>query len=111
VRAIDGITRGVLALRPVLGLGLTIVLVGAAAAQDLVIDGDPVHEVLPPGAIPAIEDPQFAPAAAADTFMAADEMVLGLVIGEDARASSLWHLDSHEIVNDVVGGRAIAAVW
>ena len=74
-------------------------------------DGDPMYTLLPPGAIPAIDAPQFVTGSEADAQMLPDEPVLGLVIGEDARAYSLWQLDSHEIVNDVVGGVAVAATW
>lgn len=76
-----------------------------------VFDGDPMHAVLPPDAIPAINDPQFVTGNQADRQMQADEPVLGLVIDGDARAYSLWQLDAHEIVNDTVGGRALAATW
>jgi hypothetical protein len=74
-------------------------------------DGDPMYTLLPPGAIPAIDEPQFVTGSEADAQMLPDEPVLGLVIGDDARAYSLWQLDSHEIVNDVVGGVAVAATW
>jgi hypothetical protein len=74
-------------------------------------DGDPVYSVLPPGEIPAIEDPEFVSAEVGDLQMAADEPVFGLEIGGDARAYSLWQLDLHEIVNDEIGGVALAATW
>lgn len=56
--------------------------------------------VLQPDAIPAIDNPQFVPAAAADRFMKDNEPVLGIFDGEVAKAYSLWQLDRHEIVND-----------
>ena len=74
-------------------------------------DGEPMYTLLPPGAIPAIDAPQFVTGPEADAQMLPDEPVLGLVIDDDARAYSLWQLDSHEIVNDVVGGVAVAATW
>jgi hypothetical protein len=43
--------------------------------------------------------------------MAPEEPVFGLVVGDEARAYSLWQLDRHEIVNDRVGGIAFAATW
>jgi hypothetical protein len=43
--------------------------------------------------------------------MRAGEPVLGVVIGGEARAYSLWQLDAHEIVNDQIAGKAIAAAW
>ena len=39
------------------------------------------------------------------------EPVLGVVVNGEARAYSMWHLDAHEIVNDVLGGVPIAATW
>jgi hypothetical protein len=83
----------------------------AAARQVDEIDGDPVYQVLEPGAIPAIVDPDFVRDSAAEAQMRADEPVLGVVIDGDARAYSLWQLDAHEIVNDRIGGRAIAVTW
>jgi len=73
--------------------------------------GDPMYTVLPLDAIPAITEPQFLGGEEAAAQMSADEPVLGLVVGGEARAYSLWQLDSHEIVNDVVGGVALAATW
>ena len=74
-------------------------------------DGDTMYSVLPPDAIPAIHDPEFLSGDSAAKQMSLDEPVLGVVINGDARAYSLWQLDSHEIVNDVVGGKSIAATW
>ena len=75
------------------------------------IGGEDVYQLLPVGAIPAIDDPEFVSGADADRQMRSDEPVLGLVIGGEARAYSLWQLDAHEIVNDEIDGRAIAATW
>lgn len=76
-----------------------------------VIDGDTVYQVLPPGAIPAITDPIFVTGKEAARQMADDEPVIGLVINGEARAYSMWHLDGHEIVNDVIGKTAVAVTW
>jgi len=73
--------------------------------------GDDVYQVLPLGAIPAIDDPEFVNGRAAEAQMSADEPVLGVVVGGKARAYSLWQLDSHELVNDEIEGTAIAATW
>jgi Protein of unknown function (DUF3179) len=73
--------------------------------------GDEVYQVLPLGAIPAIDEPVFVTGAAADAQMRPEEPVLGVVIGDTARAYSLWQLDRHELVNDSIEGTAIAATW
>ncbi len=66
-------------------------------------------QLLDRDAIPAIRDPEFV---RADSGKLADgEKVLGVVIGGEARAYPLIDLDAHEVVDDVVGGRPIAATW
>lgn len=72
--------------------------------------GDRVHSFLGPDRIPAIDQPQWAPADAA-SFMADDEAVIGVVIDGRAKAYSLWHLDRHEIVNDWFGEVPVAVTW
>ena len=67
--------------------------------------------LLPPDAIPSIDNPVFLTAEEADEEYAPQEMVLGVSIDGDHRAYSSSHLDSHEIVNDTVGGRPIAVTW
>jgi hypothetical protein len=73
--------------------------------------GADVYQVLPLGAIPAIDHPEFVTGEAADGQMKSGEPVLGIVVGETARAYSLWQLDRHELVNDTIEGTAIAATW
>ena len=75
------------------------------------IGGENVYQLLPVGAIPAIDNPEFVSGADADQQMRPEEPVLGVVMGGEARAYSLWQLDAHEIVNDQIAGRAIAATW
>ena len=75
------------------------------------VDGDSVYQVLPPDAIPAIRSPEFVSGEAAAKQMSDDELVLGAVINGEARAYSLWQLDSHEIVNDVSGDVLFAVTW
>ena len=67
--------------------------------------------VLPPNAIPAILEPDFLAGNEAEKQMAGEEPILGIITGGEARAYSLWHLDAHEIVNDSIGGVAIAVTW
>ena len=97
-------------------LGVAI-LAGVAAAERPeptvhgTFDGDPMYTMLPVDGIPAIRAPEFLNGEEADAQMQADEPVLGVEFGGETHAYSLWQLDSHEIVNDTVGGRAIAATW
>jgi hypothetical protein len=78
--------------------------------EQVTIDGDPVLRGLPRDAIPAIDNPMFVAADAAP-FVHPDEPVIGVAIGGDVRAYPTWLLNAHEIVNDRVGGRAIAVTW
>jgi hypothetical protein len=75
------------------------------------IGGDPVYQVLPAGQIPAITEPTYVSGLEAEAQMLDHEPVLGVVIGGEARAYSLWQLDAHEIVNDRMAGSAFAASW
>ncbi len=61
--------------------------------------------------IPAILDPQFLSGAEAAEQMVASERVLGVSINGDHRAYPLNQLSRHEIVNDEVGGVAVAVTW
>ena len=67
--------------------------------------------VLAKDAIPAIRSPEFVDAAGAEAWMSADEPIIGVEIGGDARAYPVAMLSRHEIVNDTVGGAPIAATW
>lgn len=67
------------------------------------------RQLLPRGAIAAVDDPQFVPAEEAE--IPGDAWVLGVVDGGRAKAYSLNLLNHHEVVNDEIGGRPIAAVW
>ncbi|MBW3563629.1 MAG: DUF3179 domain-containing protein [Acidobacteria bacterium] len=74
------------------------------------VENDPVHTLLAPDAIPAIDEPEFVRAADA-TFMDDDEPVIGVVLDGVARAYSTWHLDRHEIVNDTIASKPLAVTW
>lgn len=102
-----------------LALAASLVAVTPAGAQrqrqmteERIGDGTMVT-VLPKDAIPALSHPVFISRAEADRVYADDEPILGVVDEKtgEARAYSLWHLDRHEIVNDVIGGRPIAVTW
>lgn len=83
---------------------------GQPEASDLV-EGAPIHTVLPVDAIPAIDDPQYLQADVAAAFLKPDEPVLGVTGGGETKAFSLWQLNIHEIVNDVIGGTPVAVTW
>lgn len=75
------------------------------------IQGDPMYLVLPRDAIPAIDDPELVPVGEAGDRVHPEEPFLGFLHDGEAHAYSTWLLEGHEIVNDVVGGKAIAATW
>lgn len=70
---------------------------------------DDFRQLLPRGVIAAIDDPQFVPVEEAE--ISDDAWVLGVVADGQAKAYSLNLLNQHEVVNDEIGGRPIAAVW
>jgi hypothetical protein len=88
----------------------TLALAQVRLPDPRVIDGDRVQTVLPPDAIPAIDDPAFVRAANA-AFMRDEEPVVALVHRGIAKAYSVWHLDRHEIVNDQFGPDPLAVTW
>jgi hypothetical protein len=75
------------------------------------IQGDPMYIVLPRDAIPSIDEPEFVPVSEVGERAHPDEPFLGFVHNGEAHAYSTWLLEGHEIVNDEVGGQAIAATW
>lgn len=80
------------------------------AEQSLVTPERPtIITVLPTDAIPAILQPTFVPASQAR--IAPEAAMIGVVIHQEARAYAAWLLNAHEIVNDVVGGEALATTW
>ncbi len=60
--------------------------------------------------IPAIDQPQFIQASESRNI-ADDEPVIGLILGNEAKAYPLRILIWHEIVNDVVGGTPVAVTY
>lgn len=73
-------------------------------AFDEIMSGGPPRDGIPP-----IDDPQFV--AVADAEYAAREPVIAFKVGDDARAYPLSVLIWHEIVNDTVGGMAVAVTY
>ena len=70
---------------------------------------DAIRTLLPFDAIPAITEPQFVSAGAAK--LDADAPVIGVTFNDESHAYSLYLLNGHEIVNDIVGGLNIATTW
>lgn len=60
--------------------------------------------------IPAILDPVFA-RQGAESNMEPAERVIGVSINGESRAYPINLMSRHEIVNDTVGGKAIAVTW
>ena len=67
--------------------------------------------LLPPDAIPAINNPIFISLEEADRQLRLTDLVIGVSIDGEHRAYGAAFLSAHEIVNDTLGGRAIAVTW
>lgn len=67
--------------------------------------------VLARDAIPAIMNPTFVSGDEAHAQLQPRSQVIGLSINGDHRAYSTAHLNSHEVVNDTVGGVPVAVTW
>ncbi len=96
--------------RTVTGLASALALWSPAAGLAQSPEPEQIVRVLPRDAIPAIDDPTFEPADRA-RGLDADELMVGMVGEQTQRAYSTWHLDTHEIVNDVFEGQPIAVTW
>ena len=81
----------------------------SSSRKNLRFRGEKVHSVLPKGAIPAIYKPVFV--SAEEAVISSDTPVIGVSDGKEAKAYSHFLLDSHEIVNDFIGGHPIAVTW
>lgn len=68
-----------------------------------------VTQLLPRGRIAAVVDPLFV--SAEEAGLPDDQWVLGVALDGEARAYDLNLLNSHEVVNDLIGARPLAAVW
>ena len=76
------------------------------------IDLDELQAGGPPkDGIPSIDDPRFVSPAAAEAWLAPQEPVVALTLGEEAKAYPLQILTWHEIVNDEVGGVPVAVTF
>jgi hypothetical protein len=79
------------------------------------IDPEEIVTLLPRDAIPAIWDPEPLWATVEEAEHNGDisdaVSIIGVSIAGEARAYPLPFLSAHEIVNDTVGGTAIAVTW
>ena len=91
----------------ILTLSLLLFVAFGAVAADYADDA--IRTLLPFDAIPAITDPQFV--TANEAKLDPDAPVIGVIFNGESRAYSLYLLNGHEIVNDVVGGQKIATTW
>lgn len=73
----------------------------ARVPEEEIVSGGP-----PKDGIPALTDPRTLPAAQSG-FLKADDRVLGLMLGGQARAYPIRILNWHELVNDTLGGRPV----
>ncbi len=73
--------------------------------------GDTLFTLMPPGGIPAIFKPEFISAKKAAELYYEKEPMMVVRSGDEVKAYSTWHLDGHEVVNDHIGGAAIAVTW
>ena len=72
--------------------------------------GDDTEELgYPPS--PPLVDPKFVKASEAEGHLAPGDLVIGLSINGDHRAYPISYLDGREVVNDTVGGAAVAVTW
>ncbi|MGH2569993.1 MAG: DUF3179 domain-containing (seleno)protein [bacterium] len=97
--------RSALALALILALGLGVAAPGRSASDRT----RGATEIVPRGTIAAIVEPSFV--SANEAKLPDDAWVLAVAIEGDSRAYDLNLLNRHEVVNDVVGGMPIAAVW
>ena len=86
----------------------------AASPFDLSQATVPVEEIHsggpPKDGIPALSKPRLIAAKAA-TYLAAGDRVIGVAMGNEARAYPIRILNYHEIVNDQLGRQAIAVTY
>lgn len=88
---------------------LTLLLITTLFANAADFNKDPIRTLLPFDAIPAITKPQFV--SAMEAKLDDDAPVIGVTFNGESHAYSLYLLNGHEIVNDVVGDKKIATTW
>ena len=64
----------------------------------------------PRNGIPSVDDPQFV-AAEGVTWVGPGNLVLGVAMGEDARAYPVHLIERHQVVNDMIGGVPVVVTY
>ena len=88
---------------------LTLILISTFSATAADYNNDPIRTLLSFDAIPAITKPQFV--SAIEAKLDDDAPMIGVTFNDESHAYSLYLLNGHEIVNDVVGSKKIATTW
>ena len=68
-----------------------------------------IHNILPKDAIRAVLKPEFV--SVEDAQVTDDAAMIGVVFNGEAHVYSAILLNSHEVVNDTVGGVNVATTW
>ena len=103
-------------LTPLLAISLSLLLgcvpsanTTRAVTAEVDYSRDAIQTLLPFDAIPAIRNPQFV--AANEAKLGDNAPVIGVSFNGEQHAYSIYLLNGHEIVNDIVGGIEIATTW
>lgn len=71
----------------------------------------PFEVLLPPNAIQVLDHPTTVPATEADAHVGPLEDVMGVAIGDEARAYPIGLMSRYEVANDTLGGQPIAVTF
>ena len=69
------------------------------------------RQVVPRDTFPVLLDPKMTKAAEVGKRLAGDDLVIGVTHGTKAKAYPVQVMGVHELVNDTLDGRPIAASW
>lgn len=90
---------------------LTCVLAFPVFSQAISIDPKEILSVVPEDAVRSIDHPRFLQLPEADEQMSGKEPVIGIKIGNEAKAYPVYLLSAHEIVNDSISGTGVVVTW
>jgi len=104
--------------RPVVGDGKDPATYGFDLST-LTIDDRWLAAAMPRDALPALDRPALLNIAQVDSlnraergkYLVSEDLVIGVVVGAEARAYPLRMMHWHEVANDTVGGRPLAVCW